>query len=327
MMRKSGKLLAHVSKLALLVNFLTVFSNNYALAGKGHESQPGQKLRNVAMLVWDGAVLLDFTGPAEVFSNVAGGKAFRVYTVAETPEPARSGGVIIKPEFTFADAPKADIILIPGGNFVSAQKNRKLIEWIQKAAPGAEIVFSVCTGAFVLAETGLLDGLNATTHHFQLKRFGQEFPKVNVVGKQRFVDNGKFVTAGGVSAGIDAALYIVERLAGVNVARFTAETQMQSEYWKPAAALGETFTGTLMPVKCRNDDPVNHTRECALEPDCVATGFGLLLADETFLEFDKAGSEKALAALKASAKKSDLKARVVGVRNGLSLNVESVEIL
>jgi transcriptional regulator GlxA family with amidase domain len=184
--------------------------------------------RNVAILVWPGAELLDFTGPAEVFAAAGKHRFFKVYTVGLSKEPLRTqGSVLVKPEFTLEDCPKPDVIVIPGGNMNPVSGNRAVLEWVKQHAANAEIVLSVCTGSFLLAEAGLLDGLEATTHHFGWDALASQYPRVRVVRSERFVDDGKIVTAGGVSAGIDGALHVVEKLHGRDAAEWTAREWME----------------------------------------------------------------------------------------------------
>jgi putative intracellular protease/amidase/YHS domain-containing protein len=191
--------------------------------------------RKVAILIFEGMELLDFAGPAEVFASAGRGEAFEAYTVAATPEPITSQHfVTITPRYTFADCPRPEIIVIPGGNTRSLAQDKRVRAWIEQCVPHTEVVLSVCTGAFVLANAGLLDGKEATTHWSALERLRRDFPKITVRENRRFVDNGKIVTAAGVSAGIDGSLYLVERLLGKETAR---ETARYMEYnWKAEPA-------------------------------------------------------------------------------------------
>jgi putative intracellular protease/amidase len=298
-------------------------------------ARQGETKRNVAILIFDRAELLDVTGPADVFISTAAGASFRVYTVAASPTPIRAGGLTLTPEFTFANAPKPDVVVLPGGRYQEAINHEPTMEWVKKASAEAEITLSVCTGAFILARAGLLDGLEANTHWFRLGELQKAAPQARVLEKRRYVDNGKIITSAGVSAGIDAALHVVARLLGEPAARFTAEKALEytwtrdplaSSRLNQKAEQSETFNGHLMPFKCRDAEPVGHTTECALLPECRETGYGLRLADGTFLEFDEKGSEHALAALKATQKKNDLKAGVKGRRSGDSITVESLEL-
>jgi transcriptional regulator GlxA family with amidase domain len=113
------------------------------------------------------------------------------------------------PRYTYANAPRPDIVV------VGAQAGApELVPWLQKQAQTAEVVMSVCTGAFKLAKAGLFDGKSATTHHDFYDAFEKQFPKVRLVRGQRFVDEGRVVSAGGLTSGIDLALHLVERMHG-----------------------------------------------------------------------------------------------------------------
>jgi transcriptional regulator GlxA family with amidase domain len=185
--------------------------------------QPMSAKRNVAVFIHEGVELLDFSGPGEVFASAGRSQAFNVYTVAASPDEITSQGfVTIKPQYTFANCPPPDIIVLPGGRTDVPLSNSKVIEWIRKSSERTEILMSVCTGAFLLVESGLLDGKEATTHWSAIESLKQQALKTTVRENRRFVDNGKVITAAGVSAGIDAALHVVDRLLGREVAQKTA---------------------------------------------------------------------------------------------------------
>lgn len=180
----------------------------------------------VGILVFPGVELLDFAGPAEVFVVAREARLFRVATVAETKEPLQTmGGIEIVPTHAFGDAPAFDVIVVPGG----AMRNVTAagIDWIRSASARARITMSVCMGAMLLAKAGLLDGLEATTHHWGLEALGRLAPTCRVVEGRRFVDAGRIVTTAGVSAGIDGALHVVERLFGAEAAAWTATEWME----------------------------------------------------------------------------------------------------
>ena len=189
--------------------------------------------RLVAILVYPDVELLDFAGPGEVFSAADGpaGHAFRVVTVAKTKAPIESQGfVAITPEYSIADCPAPDIVVVPGGHVPHG--DAELQQWVKRCAQSSELVLSVCNGALLLASSGLLDGLEATTHHGSLEALASAHPRTRVLTNRRFVDNGRIMTCAGVSAGIDGALHVVERLLGDEVARNTARYM---EYdWRPA---------------------------------------------------------------------------------------------
>src|SRR5215831_20921169 len=187
----------------------------------------------VAFLISDNAVVIDFCGPWEVFQDVnvpsRQEAPFRLYTVAETKNPIHtSGGMQIIPEYTIADAPTPKVIVIPA----QSDPSPAVVEWIKKSSKTTDVTMSVCTGAFVLAKTGLLSGKSATTYHGAFERFAMQFPDIQLKRGARFVENGNLATAGGLSSGIDLALRVVERYYGREVARNTAyNLEYQGEGW------------------------------------------------------------------------------------------------
>jgi transcriptional regulator GlxA family with amidase domain len=178
----------------------------------------------VAFLISGDAVMIDFAGPWEVFSEVyiperATQHPFRVYTVAETTDPVRvSGGMMIVPNYSLASAPVAKVIVIPA----QSEPTDRVLDWIQKAAKTSDVIMSVCTGAFLLAKTGLLSGKSATTHHGAYSEFEMTFPDIQLKRGVRFVEAGNIASSGGLSSGIDLALHVVERYFGHSVAASTA---------------------------------------------------------------------------------------------------------
>jgi transcriptional regulator GlxA family with amidase domain len=189
-------------------------------------------MRRVAICVWNEAELLDFSGPGEVFAAADGGAAFEVYTVGESDAPIVSQGFLrVTPQYSIANCPRPDVIVLPGGGIHHLSVNASMVSWLITAAASAEVVLSVCTGAFLLAAAGLLDGLEATTWYGAIDRLRAAAPRTRVYADRRFVDNGRYVTSAGVSAGIDAALHVVARLLGTEKAR---ETARYMEYdWDP----------------------------------------------------------------------------------------------
>jgi len=163
----------------------------------------------VACLISDDAVLIDFGGPWEVFGNVmVGGSmdSFRLYTVAETTKPIRaSGGMQIVPDYSIATAPAPRVIVIPA----QGKPSEAVLEWIRKSSKTADITMSVCTGAYVLAQTGLLAGKTATTHHAAYVDFARKFPDIHAKRGVRYVDDGNLASAGGLACGIDLAHELV----------------------------------------------------------------------------------------------------------------------
>jgi putative intracellular protease/amidase/YHS domain-containing protein len=194
---------------------------------------PTQGSIPVAFLISEGAQVIDFTGPWEVFQDVMiPGRAeqpFRLYTVSESTSPIHaSGGMKIVPDYTFENAPAPKVIVIPA----QSQPSEATLEWIRKSTKTTDVTMSVCTGAFVLAKTGLLSGKAATTYHGAFGRFAMEFPDIALRRGARFVENGNLATAGGLSSGIDLALRVVERYYGREVAQRTAyDMEYQGQGW------------------------------------------------------------------------------------------------
>jgi putative intracellular protease/amidase len=184
---------------------------------------------NVAILVFDGVQIIDYTGPYEVLGSMG---RRNVYTVAEKPDTITTNmGMRVIPNYTFDNQPRPDILIIPGGGVGPHLKNQKVINWIQESARQARYVMSVCNGAFFLGQAGLLDGLEATTTAGLINGLKTVAPKSRVVSDKRFVDNGKIITTAGLSSGIDGALHLVEKLDGKGWAQIVA-TNIEYD-WRP----------------------------------------------------------------------------------------------
>ncbi|MBC8044819.1 MAG: DJ-1/PfpI family protein [Rhizobacter sp.] len=183
--------------------------------------------KTVGIFLFDDVEVLDFAGPFEVFSvtnELQDDNLLSVVTLAETSALVRAvNGLVVQPQFAMADAPPIDVLVVPGGiGSRRLLKNDAVLKWIEHRATEAGIVFSVCTGALVLAKLGLLDGLHFTTHHSAFDELEKSVPTGTLRRDVRFVDNGKIITAAGISAGLDASLYLVQKLFGADVATATA---------------------------------------------------------------------------------------------------------
>ena len=187
--------------------------------------------RKVAIMLYPGVELLDFAGPGEVFAAAGHGRAFEVYTVGLSTESLLSQGFVrVVPEYSVKNAPQPDVIVVPGGNVGTLMNDDAAMAWIRESAEEATIL-SVCNGALALAELGLLNGLEATTHHGSIDSLRSWSEEIRVHDDARFVDNGNVITSAGVSAGIDASLHLVGRLLAPEVAQATARYM---EYdWRP----------------------------------------------------------------------------------------------
>jgi putative intracellular protease/amidase len=217
---------------------LVAFACLAAGARAGESPPPKHPSRNVAILLFDGVQIIDYTGPYEVFGHVYAFDQpvpFNTYTVAEHTAPITTAmGMSVNPKFSIDDAPRPDVIIVPGGDVSAPLNSRKVLEWLTDASRHAEIVMSVCNGAFILAKAGLLDGLEATTTAFLTERLRAAAPHTRVNPGVRFVDNGKVITTAGLSSGIDGSLHVIERLYGRGTAQGAA---LGMEYnWDPNSA-------------------------------------------------------------------------------------------
>jgi putative intracellular protease/amidase/YHS domain-containing protein len=217
----------------------------------------------VAFLISEGAVVIDFCGPWEVFQRVSipGRKydAFTLYTVAESAASTHtSGGMQITPTYTIVNAPPPKIIVIPAQSPASEATKA----WIRNATKSTDVTMSVCTGAFVLASTGLLNGKPATTHHGAYVDLAMQYPEVHVERGARFVEVGNLATAGGLTSGMDLAFRVVERYFGRDIASQTAALlEYQGRGWLNPSSNAE-FAG---PIKQSANHPV--CTICGMEID------------------------------------------------------------
>lgn len=231
-------------RMMLAVLALTAGAAAHASALKPPE---GRKIR-VAVVLTDGAVVIDYAGPWEVFENVHTGAGdmdermpFELYTVSRDRKPIHTSGgmkpgMTIVPDYGFADAPTPDVVV------VGAQSgDAELGPWLRKVHEQHALIMSVCTGAFRVAESGLLDGKAATTHHASLQRLANQYPRIAVRSSVRYVESDPLIlTAGGLSSGIDSALHVVELYYGPQVAQATADyMEYQGQGWKTNLGAGE----------------------------------------------------------------------------------------
>ncbi len=184
----------------------------------------------VGILIFDDVEVLDFCGPFEVFAAASSvgepgehRQLFQVVTIAEEDRIITcSGGLLVKPEATIENHPPLDILVVPGGYVDRALSHPHLLEWIGRQDQQTRLTTSVCTGAYLLAECGLLNQHRATTHWGSIEHMRQRYPAVEMLAETRIVDEGHIITSAGVSAGIDMSLHAVSRLFGEQVAAQTA---------------------------------------------------------------------------------------------------------
>ena len=193
----------------------------------------------LGILIFDDVDVLDFTGPYEVFNvtreldqpNFTDPSPFEILLVSEHHRKVKTmGGMRVVPDHDFIDFPDVDILIIPGGLGERREHSNAIIHHFLKAqSKKVKTLASVCTGAFFLAYSGLLNGKRATTHTLSLDRLEQGFPEIEVIRDKRYIEDGNIVTSAGISAGIDMSLYVVAKYLGEGVARLTAR-EMEYPY-------------------------------------------------------------------------------------------------
>jgi len=195
--------------------------------------------RTVGIYLFDDVEVLDFAGPFEVFSTASRVHSrldpqspvlFEVVTIADDKRiVCARGGLKVLPDVEITAHPHLDVLVIPGGIVTAELKRKQIIEWIARTASKTQITTSVCTGAFLLGQAGLLKGKRATTHWEDIDDLRSMFPEIDVQAEARWVDNGQIVTSAGISAGIDMSLHLVSRLESQELAVKTAR-QMEFEW-------------------------------------------------------------------------------------------------
>jgi transcriptional regulator GlxA family with amidase domain len=197
------------------------------------------KTRMIGIYIYDEVEVLDFAGPFEVFSTAARLYArqhpkdeplFKVSLIADAYRTVLArGGFRVEPHFELSDHPPLDVLLVPGGVVTAELEREEVIAWITEQDAHSELTVSVCTGAFLLAKAGLLSGQRVTTHREDIADLRTMFPDLTVESGIRWIDNGKWVTSAGISAGIDMSLHLVSRLVGEELAKSTAR-QMEFDW-------------------------------------------------------------------------------------------------
>ena len=184
---------------------------------------------NIGIYIYNQAEVLDFSGSFEVFSvaNRLAKLGWNIWLVAEEESLVEARGVFqVKPHYSIQNVPELDVLIVVGGVHSDELRKTEVINWIRKTTKKTRITGSVCTGAFLLAEAGLLDGLEVTTHWEDISDLHRNYKNLQVREGIRWIEQGKLFTAAGISAGIDMSLELVSRLASAELAERTA-TQME----------------------------------------------------------------------------------------------------
>lgn len=194
----------------------------------------------IGIYIYDNVEVLDFAGPYEVFTTASrvnkkmtqeNSDIFEVITIGKNSNSIRArAGLVISPDMTFANHPPLDVLIIPGGIVTEELNYNELSIWIAKTDATTQMSASICTGAFLLAKAGLLEGKKATTHWEDMEDLEASFPQLKVIRNVRWVDEGHVITSAGISAGIDMSLHIVRRLISEELASKTAH-QLEFD-WK-----------------------------------------------------------------------------------------------
>ena len=193
-----------------------------------------EKKINVAVLIYPGVEVIDMNGPIDVFvkTNRYNQNRYQVFTVAESAEAieSESSAVQITPGYTLSNCPRPDILVIPGQIMPDGSPepygsgSDELVTWIKKQGQSEETtIMSVCVGVYFLLNTGLLTNKNATTHWAALEGIQKQYPDINFIKNVRYVADGNIVSTGGVTSGIDGALYLVSKIDGPEIAQEVAD--------------------------------------------------------------------------------------------------------
>lgn len=185
---------------------------------------------NIGIYIYNQAEVLDFSGPFEVFSTAKrlGAEDLNVFLISENAGPVVArGGFKVLADYLLNNHPEVDLLIVVGGVHTDEMNKLDVLDWIASVSGSASQVVSVCTGAFLLAKTGLLKGLEVTTHWEDISDLASQFPDLDVVSDKRWVTSGKFTTSGGISAGIDMSLHLISERYGLE---FAAVVARQMEY-------------------------------------------------------------------------------------------------
>ncbi len=197
---------------------------------------------NVGILIYPNVEVLDFAGPFEVLSTANRlsdkNEKFDVFIVSEhLSQVSARGGLKIMPDYACTEHPDIDVLMIPGGVHTPQLSNPVLINWIKQTANQAKLIATVCTGVFLLAESGLINGHSVTTHWQDIDDLKIQYPQLDIISGQRWVESKRVISSAGISAGLDMSLYLVSKLLNLELAERTAK---QMEYhWQLTPSKGQ----------------------------------------------------------------------------------------
>lgn len=183
---------------------------------------------SIGIYLYKNAEVLDFSGPFEVFTTAnrlnRTRQQFKVFLIAENDSPVLArGGFCVTPHYNINNHPPLELLIVAGGVHVAEMQKSRIIEWLQQQALTVPIMASVCTGAFLLAQAGVLNGYRATTHWSDIQQFTQMFSTIPIIENVSWVDNQKVITSAGISAGIDMSLHLLSKFSSQQLALATAK--------------------------------------------------------------------------------------------------------
>ncbi len=191
---------------------------------------------NIGIYIYDDAEVLDFSGPFEVFSTASRvcehSEPFNTFLISESGKSVDArAGFKVTPSFSIDNHPTLDALIIAGGVHTGELKKSAVIDWLKNQHKKVDITASVCTGAFLLAEAGIISDHSVTTHWEDIPDLRKDYPQLKVVENVRWVDQKNIITSAGISAGIDMSLFLVEKLHDHSLAQKTAK-QMDFDWTK-----------------------------------------------------------------------------------------------
>jgi transcriptional regulator GlxA family with amidase domain len=189
---------------------------------------------NIGIYIYKNAEVLDFSGPFEVFSTAnrlnSENLRMNVFLIGETELLVEArGGFCVTPKYDIHNHPELNLLIVVGGVHAEEIQKTHVMQWLQQQGHKVAIMASVCTGAFLLAQAGILDNYQATTHWSDIQEFRQTYPDIPIIENVRWVDNQNVITSGGISAGIDMSLHLLSKFSSQQLALLTAK-QMEFQW-------------------------------------------------------------------------------------------------
>lgn len=224
-------------------------------------------MKTVAMLLFPEVLLLDVAGPIEVFSIanrfLSTEDSYRIVTISADARSVRaSNGMLLQADHVLDDAPGAfDLLLVPGGPGAYNFEHHSLLPWLRRCAEASRRYGSICTGAFILGEAGLLDNYQVTTHWNYIDRLEKRFPAAQVGADQIYIRDRKLITSGGITAGIDMALGLLADDHGKKLAVQVAKVLLVAMQRQG----GQAQFSPLLAEVAKEDSPIARVQKHVLE--------------------------------------------------------------